>query len=232
MLTRVAAVSSALVLAAVWTMAFTTTPATAQPTPSPPDPVQQTQPLADPTVPVPPPGAAVPSGAPAVLKTPDGWELTVQAKDETQEAVAPLTTAVSSREYLVSGTFTGSVAGDGSTELTGASLEAGYRIGCGIIGGPVELRATGGAETVLNPFLEGLSVTGEMKINLRPGTVTVLPVGQKKFTAGEGRISVSGLRIKVDSCVGQSFLQSYATLTSSTADTDDVVTYVGEIKAV
>ena len=38
---------------------------------------------------------------PGIAKTPDGWTLTVAAKDETQLPMAPLTTAVSSREWLV-----------------------------------------------------------------------------------------------------------------------------------
>ena len=37
------------------------------------------------------------------------WTLTLGAKDEMQIPVPPLTTATSSREYLASGTFTGSL---------------------------------------------------------------------------------------------------------------------------
>lgn len=46
----------------------------------------------------PPAGAAVPSNPPAILNTPDGWTLGLGAKDEMQVPVAPLTTAISSRE--------------------------------------------------------------------------------------------------------------------------------------
>ncbi len=239
MLSRLAPAAAALALHAVLaTVVLATAPAIAQPTPADEGPGAEA--LADPAPPqgatpageALPPDPSVPSGAASSLETPDGWELRVGAKDETQEAVAPLTTALSSREYLVGGTFTGLVTGGGTTELTGGSLEAGYRIGCGIVGGPVEMIGEVGTETVINPLLQGFSVAGEIKINLRPGIVEVLPVGQKNFTGDEVRITITGLRVKVDNCVGESFLQSYATLTSSTADTDDVVTYVGEIKAV
>ena len=74
----------------------------------------------------------VASDEPATVTTPDGWTLTVAAKDETELPVAPLTTAVSSREYLVGGTFTGTVTGKGKTTLAGGTLEAGYQIGCGV----------------------------------------------------------------------------------------------------
>ena len=63
-----------------------------------------------PPEPGPPPDTGVVASAPpGVVTTPDGWVLTVVAKDETQLPVAPLTTAVSSREYLVGGTFIGTV---------------------------------------------------------------------------------------------------------------------------
>jgi hypothetical protein len=80
----------------------------------------------------PPDNGVVASAEPGVVTTPDGWVLTVAASNETQLPVAPLTTAVSSREYLVGGTFTGVVSGKGKTSLSGGTLEAGYQIGCGI----------------------------------------------------------------------------------------------------
>ena len=87
----------------------------------------------------PPDTGVVASSDPAVVTSPDGWVLTVAAKDETQLPIAPLTTAVSSREYLVGGTFTGTVTGGGKTTLSGGVLEAGYQIGCGIELGQVRL---------------------------------------------------------------------------------------------
>ena len=71
--------------------------------------------MADPPLPEdpgpPPDNGVVASAEPGVVTTPDGWTLTVAASNETQLPVAPLTTAVSSREYLVGGTFTGTVSG-------------------------------------------------------------------------------------------------------------------------
>lgn len=193
-------------------------------------------------VPPPDPGAvappldAVPSAQSGYLKTPDGWELTAAAKDETQVAVAPLTTALTSREYVVGGTFTGTVTGEGSTTLSGGSLVVGYRIGCGIIGGPVEVFSTIGANPRFgtNAVLGQVSlpVNNQIKINLRPGTVTLVPVGEKQFKGSEARVTVTGFRIRTDGCVGQSFIQSYATLTSTTTDTSDIVTYAGQVKVV
>ena len=80
------------------------------PPPDPAVPVNATNPL--------PPEGAVPSGPPGILDTPDGWHLEVVGGNETQLPVAPLTTAISSREYLIAGTFTGKITGGGKTKLS------------------------------------------------------------------------------------------------------------------
>ena len=67
----------------------------------------------------PPDNGIVASAEPGVVTTPDGWVLTVAANNETQLPVAPLTTAVSSREYLVGGTFTGTVTARARPALSG-----------------------------------------------------------------------------------------------------------------
>lgn len=196
-------------------------PAAAQPLPAPPPPV-----------------AAVPSGPPGVLDTPDGWHLNVQGINETQQAVAPLTTALSSREYLVGGTFTGSVEGSGDTKLSGGTLEAGFQIGCGINADDVELIGSAGlTPSIAIPLANndpafGASITGQIKVVLKPGTVSIVPVDKKSFKGKGPRITITGFRVKIDGCAGQSFLRSYATLTSSTENTDDVITYLGVTKVV
>ena len=183
----------------------------------------------------PPPEGAVLSGDPDIVTTPDGWTLTVSARNETQVNVPPLTTALSSREYLVGGTFTGSIKGSGSGALTGGTLQAGYQIGCGINAGNTKpffgigltptVRATG-AISIAVP------ITGRVEVELVPGTVILIPVDKKTVTGRDVGIKITGVHIKVDSCVGQSFLRSYATLTSSTADTDAVISYYGVTKVV
>jgi hypothetical protein len=166
----------------------------------------------------------------------------VVAKDETQLPVAPLTTAVSSREYLVGGTFTGTVTGGGKTSLSGGVLEAGYQIGCGIELGQVRLVGQAGISTSgsrlfgvdmpLVPTGVTFPLSGTIEIHPKPGTVSTVTVDKKTFKAAPVRVTLKDTHVKVDGCVGQSFLRSYATLTSSTTDTDDVVAYYGVTKAV
>jgi hypothetical protein len=130
----------------------------------------------------------VDSSPPSTTHTPDGWTLTLSAKDETQRVIAPLTTAISSREYQVGGIFNGSLSGpeeDGTPEGT---LEVGYQIGCGIdmstsngvtLTGSVGVTPSLGlgGVVIVSPLPEGLipvvltPVTGGMAIALKPGIV-------------------------------------------------------------
>ena len=205
----------------------------------PPGPDPAVAPV-DPTNPLPPEGR-VPSAPPGVLDTPDGWHLEVVGSDETQLPVAPLTTAISSREYLIAGTFTGKISGGGKTKLAGGSMEAGEQIGCGIISDEEEINPgislgpsiTGiGSTAGIATGATSLGVSLQGKVYLKPGTVTTVAVDKKSFKGTSTRITITGVRIKTDYCAGQSFIRSYATLTSSTDNTDDVITYLGVTKAV
>lgn len=180
----------------------------------------------------------MPSGAPGVLDTPDGWIVTVAGNDESLQPVAPLTTAVSSREYLVSGTFTVKVTGSGSSTLTGGSLDAGIQIGCGIISDETEINPS----ATLTPGI-GIPLTGanstlgtalslQGKVYLKPGQVNILSLNKKAFKGAEARVTFTGVRVKIDQCAGQSFIRSYATATSSTDNSEDIITYLGATKAV
>ncbi len=205
------------------------------------------QPVAN-AVPAPPaPPAPVPPGAPIAsarggnLTTPDGWVLNVSATNESIEPVASLTNSPWSREYLVSANFEGTVTGAGKTKLSGGVLEAGYQIGCGITQDAIESISTAtGIAGIGLPFATGsifpLILGGQaghqMKIALKPGAINIVPVDKKKFKGTKTHVNVTGYRIKIDGCAGQSFIRSYATFTSSTDNTDDVVTYVGVTRAV
>jgi len=201
-------------------------------------PLASAEPPADDVGP-PPDNGAVASAEPGIVTTPDGWLLTVLASNETQLPVAPLTTAVSSREYLVGGTFTGTITGKGITTLGGGTLEAGYQIGCGIELGQVRLIGQVGVGSSGSSITGGLvptgvtfPISGTIEIHAKPGTVSTVTVDKKEYKAAPVRATLKDTHIKVDGCVGQSFLRSYATLTSATTDTDDVVAYYGVTKAV
>ncbi|WP_422748837.1 MspA family porin [Mycobacterium sp. WMMD1722] len=227
MFNRYAILAAACLVAPVWAAPA----APAQPAPADP----AAQPVANSAPP--PPAGAVPSGPAGILDTPDGWHLEVAGSDESQLPVAPLTTAVSSREYLVGGTFTGTISGSGSTKLNGGTFEVGEQIGCGIISDETEINPGASLTPGISlPFTNnatlGTGISLQGKVYLKPGTVTSVALNKKSFKGTSTRISLTGVRIKTDQCAGQSFIRSYATLTSSTDNTDDVITYIGFTKAV
>ena len=69
-------------------------------------------------------------------------------------------------------------------------------------------------------------------VDLLPGEIAVVDVTDMEFDGTEARVTITGLRVNFDRCVGQSFIRSYATLSVSTKDTEDVITYLGVTKIV
>ncbi|NKZ10877.1 MspA family porin [Mycolicibacterium septicum DSM 44393] len=182
-----------------------------------------------------PDNGTVASAEPAVVTTPDGWVLRLAAKDETQLPIPALTTATTSREYLAGGTFTGSVSGSGSTSLRGGTLEAGYQIGCGIALSSVRLTGSLGlSSSVSRSGLGGISapIQGNVEVRPKPGEVINVSVTEMKFKGKDSRVTLKDVHIKIDGCVGQSFLRSYAKLTSAAPGSQDIVAYYGATKAV
>ena len=185
----------------------------------------------------PPDSGAVASEVPGIAHTQDGRTLTVSAKDETQLPVPPLTTALSSRDWLVGATFTGVVTGS----VDGGTLEVGYQIGCGIEMDKIKLQGSIGVSlgnfsynpTAATPIGLGnasIPIVGAFEVEPRPGTVVQVPVDKKTFKGTTSRVTLRDIHVKVDNCVGASSLRSYAVLTSSGTDTDDIVAYYGVTK--
>lgn len=225
-------------------------------------PVASAEPDGEPVVAAAPPGEAGPpavetaelagavvSPPPAVTTSPDGWTLTVQARDETQLVIAPLTTALSTREYEVGGIYTASMSGPAEAEPPRGMLEVGYQIGCGIdmsTSNGVSLTGTAGitpsigilGTDVISPFPEGIlpgvagNLGGGVTVGLKPGIIYSVPVAKKQFTGADPWVMIDGFRMKIDGCVGESFIRSYALLTRSTDVSDAILAYYGETKKV
>jgi hypothetical protein len=197
---------------------------------------------------VPPVDTGQVASSPPATSSLEGVTLTISAKDETQQSVAPLTTAISTREYLVGGVFSGSITGT-ATPPEGV-LEVGYQIGCGIdmstsggvlIGGAAQgaigtdalLGGVGGF--ILPPIGivgAGAGVSGQVGVNLKPGIINNVPVTKKTYKGPNPEVEIRNFRVKIDGCVGQSFIRSYATLANSGAQVEDIVSWFGVTKAV
>ncbi|MGB9308062.1 MAG: MspA family porin [Mycobacterium sp.] len=191
-----------------------------------------------------PANGQVPSADPAVVNTPVGWRLALGAKDEALFPVHPLTTAISSREYVASGIFVASLVGP---EAPQGEFEVGYEIGCGIdmsTSNGVELGGSAGVQPgigytgplvgIPTSFLPVVTVpvAGQLTVGLKPGLIIVVPVVKKQFKAPDPWVMISNFHVKIDGCVGESFIRSYATLTRITDQSDVVVSYIGVTKAV
>ena len=192
----------------------------------------------------------VESSPPKTTNSPDGWTLTVSAKDEIQRVIAPLTTAISTREYEVGGIYSGLLTGpEEGDEGAQGTLEVGYQIGCGIdmstsngvsLTGTVGLNPSLGVigTDVISPLPEGIipalgnNVGGGITVGLKPGLINTVPVSKKQFEGDKPWIMVDGFRIKIDGCVGESFIRSYAFLTRSTDMSDAVTAWYGVTKKV
>lgn len=193
--------------------------------------------------------AIIASAPPATTTAPDGWVLTVGAKDETLRNIAPLTTAISSRDYEANGVFVGSLRGPDGAQPPHGVLEVGYQIGCGIdmstsqgvtltdSAGLTPSVGLGGIDVVsplpeiLNPILLAPMTSG-VAVGLKPGIVNIVPVSKKEFTGADPWVSVSGFHVKIDGCVGESFIRSYAVLTHSTEQSESIRAYYGTTRKV
>lgn len=222
--------------------------ATAGPASADPDPAtpEAAQPAAADAAAPPVDDGKVASTPPATTKSPDGWTLTISAKDEMQMPAAPLTTAVSSREYIVDGTFNGSVNGPGDSPH--GVFEVGYQIGCGIdmstsngvsLTGTAGINPSIGIVDVIPPFPNGVALpgvganlAGGVTVGLKPGIINIVPVTKKEYKGSEPWVSISNFHVKIDGCVGQSFIRSYATLTKSTDLGDAILSWYGVTKMV
>jgi hypothetical protein len=136
---------------------------------------------------------------------------------------------------MVSATFTCATTG----EVSGGTLEVGYQIGCGVEMDKVKLNGTlgvglGNASLGTGGFTApgtiSFPITGQIEVEPRPGTITNVVVDKKSFKGTSARVTIRDVHIKVDNCVGASSLRSYAVLTSSAGDDDDIVAYYGVTK--
>lgn len=203
--------------------------------PPPPPGAAEVVPVANATPPAPVDTGAVASEVPGIAKTLDGRTITVSAKNETQLPVQPLTTSLAARDWMVGGTFTGNTTGS----VGGGTLEVGYQIGCGVEMDKIKLNGAltgilgntnfGGAGVILPPSAS-IQAAGQFEVEPRPGTVTNVTVDKKTFKGTSVRVTARDIHIKVDNCVGASSLRSYAILTSSNTDDDDIVAYYGVTK--
>jgi hypothetical protein len=237
----------AAVLAVVGAL-MSAAPVAAEPDPVAPGPAPTIAPIAATTPGPPVDDGRVASAPPQTTTSPDGWTLSLSSKDESQLPVAPLTTAISTREYAVGGVFNGSLKGPAG-EVPKGVFEVGYQIGCGIdmsTSNGVSMTGTAGVSPSIQfigvDFTDlpidgvipgvGTNLGGGITVGLKPGIINVVPVTKKQFKSTDPWVSISNFRVKIDGCVGESFIRSYAVLTKSNDSGDAILSWYGITKAV
>ena len=125
----------------------------------------------------------------------------------------------------------------------------GYQIGCGIdmsTGTGVLLGGSAGASAGLTTAgalssvgLKGLylpnagvNIGGSVAVSLKPGIINIVPITKKAYGSSDPWVWVSHQRIKIDGCVGQSFIRSFAVLSKSTDEGDEIAAWYGATKMV
>jgi MspA len=125
----------------------------------------------------------------------------------------------------------------------------GYQIGCGIdmstsngvtLTGSIGMTPSLGiiGNDIISPLPEGVlpglggNLAGAVTVGLKPGIINIVPVTKKEFKGADPWVMIDGFRIKIDGCVGESFVRSYAFLTRSTDVSDAIVAWYGVTKKV
>lgn len=160
--------------------------------------------------------------------TDDGWVLGVSATELSANPVPNLALSRFTREGFFSSKTTGTISGTGTAPVRSGYIEQGLQVGCEV---DVSSGATVGLAMTLGPSI-GISMTGpnagvnanvgpSVSAQIKPGTITTIPLGKKDLEGVKASVSTSNLHIKVDGCFGAVSIRSYSMIAASTATSDD-----------
>ncbi|WP_067713223.1 MspA family porin [Nocardia yamanashiensis] len=187
------------------------------------------------TVPAGPAAADVIADKSRTLPTASGWSLSVSKVGETLDRYPNLAATPFTREGFVSLRADAAVTGEGSDRIDWGALDIGYQIGCQV---DVSNGLTLGLGLSIGPYA-GLTVSGpeiggaasvnpNVSTTLKPGTINTVKFAGKALNGRQGSITADQVQIKVDGCMGQVSLRSYATATLSTETADSSTTVYGD----
>ncbi|MEP9414261.1 MspA family porin [Gordonia sp. VNQ95] len=167
-------------------------------------------------------------------RTDDGWVVSAIKSHEQVRSVPPLNQSPWTREGFLSLKGEGVIVGSGSVPVQAGTVAVGFQIGCnadvtsgatvGISGGPsAQMNISYPPAVVL-----GATVTPNISTTLRPGTIADIPFGGKRMQTGAAGITVDGVHVKVDGCLGPVALRAYVTVSLSTALNDNTINVYGQ----
>lgn len=179
----------------------------------------------------------------------DGWRLKIRLENVEINPVSNLAGTPTSREAFFKATAIGTVDGAGSSELRGVDMALIVQIGCAVdvasgvsVGGGVSatlgpsvsvspaLSITGGTLNVGAGIGAGLGAAANVSTTIKPGGIATSIVRTKKISKNRAGVSVEGVHVKVDGCVGNVGVRLGAGITMSSSEFDnEVFTYSGSL---
>ncbi|WP_433192590.1 MspA family porin [Nocardia sp. CA-107356] len=170
--------------------------------------------------------------------TVDGWELQITKVAESVDRQPNLADSPFTHEGFVSLTAAADITGSGRTAVNSGTVQLGYQLGCqadvtnGLTAGLAAMAGPNVMVTVAPaPGVAvgaGAQLMPSLAVNIKPGTITSIPLGTKMLAGAHGSISVDQVEIKIDGCLGQVSLRSFAIVTISTATADSSTAVYGD----
>jgi hypothetical protein len=160
--------------------------------------------------------------------TDDGWVIGVKASELSANSVPNLALTQFTREGFFSSKTTGTITGRGTSAVRTGYIEQGLQVGCQV---DVSSGVTVGLAASIGPSV-GVSVTGpnagvnanvgpSVSTQIKPGTITTIPLGKKTLEGAKASVTTSNLHVKIDGCLGGVSIRSYSMLAVSTSASDD-----------
>ncbi|GAC67316.1 MspA family porin [Gordonia soli] len=165
--------------------------------------------------------------------TEDGWRVTAVKAEERVRSVAPLNQSTWTREGFLSLRGEGRISGAGRVAVSAGTVRAGFQIGCNTdVTSGLTLGVTAGPTAQMSiswppALIVGAQASGNVSTTLKPGTIADIAFGVKRLAGPRAGLTVDGVHVKVDGCLGPVAVRSYVTVAISTPINDNTVNVYG-----
>ncbi|NMO04316.1 MspA family porin [Gordonia sp. TBRC 11910] len=166
--------------------------------------------------------------------TDDGWRVTAVKAREEVRSVPPLNQSSWTREGFMSLKGEAVISGSGRVAVDAGTVTAGYQIGCntdvtsgltvGVMGGPTAQMSI----SYPPALIVGAQIMPNISTTLKPGTIADIPFGTKKLAGPTAGLTLDGVHVKVDGCLGPVSVRAYVTVAISTKTNDNTVNVYGK----
>lgn len=146
----------------------------------------------------------------------------------------PLNQSSWTREGFLSLKGKAVVSGRGRVPVDAGTVTAGFQIGCntdvtsgltmGVMGGPTAQMSISYPPAAII----GAQILPNISTTLKPGTISNITFGTKKLAGPSAGLTLDGVHVKVDGCLGPVSVRAYVTVAVSTRANDNTVNVYGK----